>query len=551
MTNKLFFVVFLFFVSTVVLSQNDLFYWPICQNPQNIAPMQNAGGSQIVARSSVVWNGKDYAVVWVDYADFRLHFRRFYADGTPASSATIPSTLFSYHYSPPKIVWNGSGYGVAWVAWSGFKYQIYFLKLDQNGAPIGSPLKVSFVGISETASCYAPDLAYSGNGYCVTWHDNRNGNKDIFATLLNNSGAITYSDTPISAAPNDQYLPRIAWSNGVGKYQIVWNDSRSGSKYEIYGSQISPSNVVTSNTQLVSGTSNSYDPVVADMGNGLGMAWEDYRDGNWEIYFAKLSADGSKIGTDIRVTNNSSDQLSPAIVWTGAEFGIFWMDYRNGNYEIFFQRVSSSGTILGSNTQVTYSGDMEYPDAAFARYGYLATGAMYGGANYVSAWGCANDTTPPSCPQNLVAYNITGTSATIAWIPSVEDYTDIAYYEVYRNSNLLGLTSNNYYTDTGLSLSTTYNYYVRPVNAAQIINGECTNSIYIKTNATLTLLVNKNNPNAKLTWNDEKLNNYNVYRGTSPQVMTLIGNTSGQEFDDPNVLLDNVTYFYTVDEPGW
>jgi hypothetical protein len=33
--------------------------------------------------------------------------------------------------------------------------------------------------------------------------------------------------------------------------------------------------------------------------------------------------------------------------------------------------------------------------------------------------------------------------------------------------------------------------------------------------------------------------------------MTLIGNTSGQEFDDPNVLLDNVTYFYTVDEPGW
>ena len=550
MTNKLFFVVFLFFVSTVVLSQNDLFYWPTCNSPQNIAPMQNGGGSQIFARSSVVWNGKDYAVVWVDYADHRLYFRRFFADGTPVSSATTPSTLYSYHYSPPKIVWNGNGYAVAWVA-SSYYYQIYFLKLDQNGAPVGSAVKVSFVGIPETTHCWDPDLAYSGNGYCVTWDDNRNGNNDIFATLLDNSGIITYHDTAISTATDIQSYPRIAWSNGAGRYQIVWEDYRSGSKWEIYGSQISPSNSVTSNVQLVSSTSNSYNPVIADMGNGLGMAWYDFRDSNYEIYFAKLSAGGSKIQTDIRVTNNGSGQYYPAIVWTGAEFGIFWTDYRTGNYETFFQRVSSSGTLLGSNTQVTYSGDMRYPDAAFAKYGYLVTGTIFGGANYVLAWGCANDTTPPSCPGNLLAYNITGTSATISWSPSGDNETDLAYYIVYRNNTEIARTSNNYYTDTGLSLSTTYNYMVQPVNAAQLQNYTCTSSLYLKTNATLTLMVNKNDPNAKLTWNDEKLNNYNVYRGTSPQVMTLIGNTSGQEFDDPNVLLDNVTYFYTVDEPGW
>lgn len=548
MEKKLFIVLLVFVMATMVFAQEEANYWPTCQSPQNIAPMQNAGGSNVYGRSSVVWNGKDYAVVWVDNINSHLHFRRFFADGTPVSSATTLSTVGGYE--SPKIVWNGSGYGVAWTGWSGSYFQIYFLRLDANGAPIGSPVKVSFYGISETADCWAPDLAYSGNGYCVTWYDVRNVSTDIFATLLDNNGVVTYSDKPICTAANYQYYPRIAWSSGVGRYQIVWYDYRSGSKYEIYGSQISPSNAVTSNVQLVSGTSDSYTPVVADMGNGLGMAWRDSRDGNLEIYFARLSANGNKISSDINITNNGSSQYYPSIVWTGAEFGVFWQDNRTGNYETFFQRVSASGSLLGGNTQVTYSGEMWYPDAAFAKYGYLATGTIYGYANYVSALGCNYDYTPPSCPQNLVAYNITGTTATVAWIPSVEDYTDIAYYEVYRNSNLLGITSNNYYTDTGLSLNTTYNYYVRPVNAAQMINGDCTNSVYIKTNATLTLMVNKNDPNAKLTWNDEGLNNYNVFRGTSPQVMSLIGNTSEQVLEDPNVLLDNVNYFYTVDDPG-
>lgn len=536
-------------VITLIFAQEEANYWPTCQSPQNIAPMQNAGGIQIYDRSSIVWNGKGYAVVWIDSNDSRLHFRRFFADGTPVASTAMLSTLDSDSLSAPNIVWNGSGYGVTWEGWNSPYWQIYFLKLDANGTPIGSEVKVSFYGISGASHCFNPDLAYSGSGYCVTWFDFRNGNYDIFATLLNNNGAVTYSDTPISTAASGQYYPRIAWSSGIGSYQIVWQDYRNAQS-EIYGSQISPSNTVTGDVQLVSGTSDSYVPSIADMGNGLGLAWHDYRDGNYEIYFARLSADGNKLGSDLNITNNGSTQYYPSVVWTGAEFGAFWMDYRTGNYEIWFQRVSSSGSLQGGNTQITFSGEMRYPDAAFAKYGYLATGTMYGGANFVSAWGCANDATPPSCPGNLLAYNITGTTATISWSPSGESETDMAYYIVYRNNTEIAKTSETYYSDSGLSLNTTYNYMIQPVNAAQMQNYTCTSSMYLKTNATLALMVNKNDPNAKLTWNDEGLNNYNVFRGTSPQVMGLIGNTSGQILEDLNVLLDNVNYFYTVDDPG-
>jgi len=33
--------------------------------------------------------------------------------------------------------------------------------------------------------------------------------------------------------------------------------------------------------------------------------------------------------------------------------------------------------------------------------------------------------------------------------------------------------------------------------------------------------------------------------------MKQIGSTGGCQFDDQNVLNDNVLCFYTVDEPGW
>ncbi len=85
------------------------------------------------------------------------------------------------------------------------------------------------------------------------------------------------------------------------------------------------------------------------------------------------------------------------------------------------------------------------------------------------------------------------------------------------------------------------------------MSGGCgtANSVYVKTNATLTLIVNKQDPNAVLSWTDaQPLNSYNVFRGTSPQVMQQIGATSGTSFSDPNVLKDSVLYFYTVDDPG-
>ena len=94
------------------------------------------------------------------------------------------------------------------------------------------------------------------------------------------------------------------------------------------------------------------------------------------------------------------------------------------------------------------------------------------------------------------------------------------------------------------SLSGTYGYAIQPVNAWQLQNSACTTTIYVKTNSSLTLTMNKSNPNAVLNWTDAGFNNYNVFRGNFPQVMGQIGATPALTSQDPNVLSNAVSLIF-------
>lgn len=518
------------FATAAAASAPEPQYWPTCPDPQNIAPVQALGGIIINGRSSVVWNGQNFAVVWMDNSGRRLHFQKVFADGTLCGAEVIPSTLTTAWSYSPSLVWTGSGYGVAWVVESGTGFnQVYFARLHADGTLNGAEVKASFNGSTETAHSIAPSLAWNGTYYAVVWHDERNGgtNRDIFATTFDSSGAMVVHDVAMCTESNHQQYPSISWAEGSNMYVIVWQDLRSNTKYEIYSSWLTGTGAhppSSSTVLLVSGLDDSTGPALADSGNWLGLTWKDTRDGNDEVYFARISPGGdTKIGSDVRLTNDSSSSNDPFAVWTGAEYGVFWDDFRSGTYETWFQRVSAGGTPQGVNTQVGAGTGLLWSQAAFAHYGYLATGTYGLSANYAIPWGCNDDASPPTCPHNFYAYSVSGTTAVVAWIPSVEDATDIAYYEVYRNSVLIARTSATLFADTELTPGATYNYYIRPVNAAQLVNGACTESIYLKTNATLTLKVDKSDPDARLKWTDASMSTYNVYRGTDPQVMQKIG----------------------------
>jgi predicted 3-demethylubiquinone-9 3-methyltransferase (glyoxalase superfamily) len=118
-------------------------------------------------------------------------------------------------------------------------------------------------------------------------------------------------------------------------------DNRDGN-YEIYFARISSDGATKlgSDLRLTSDASASESPSLAWTGSEFGVSWADDRDGNYEIYFARVSSFGAKLGSDLRVTSNGSFSYFPSLAWTGSEFGVSWHDSRDGNYEIYFARIA-------------------------------------------------------------------------------------------------------------------------------------------------------------------------------------------------------------------
>jgi len=520
-----------------------------CPEPQATAPLTEAGGASVGNLSGVAWNGKDYAVAWAEGAsDYRLHFRRIFADGTPAGPIVSLGDMNVDLNVGTGLVWNGAGYGVAWSA-----YQIgsgatlaYFARLDASGAMLGAPVRVAFVGVPAGANSWDIALASSGSGYAVTWRDGRTGTNHLFATLLDADGTIagggTLHDIPLCGAENSQQKPTIAWSQAAGAYVVAWEDFRAS--VAIYGRLLFPDGSLSSESLLVPPGRYARTGWVADSGGNLGFVWVDYRTGSYKVYLALLTPSLVMAGPEARLSDDSSDPWEPFLLWTGGEFALFWRDSRSGQ-DLWFQRADASGSPLGGNVRVTTAG-LIYPCAAFARYGFLVAGAASYGKNYVEAWGCAADSTPPTCPAGLLPCGVTTTTATFQWSPSTEDATDIAYYVVYRNGSPIALTSDTSFTDSLLTPNSIYSYRVQPVNAARLQNTTCTTTLVMRTADALPLRVTKADPDARLTWCNSPAGGCDVYRGTSPTDLQFVGSTGDCTYDDAGVLLDDHLYYYVV-----
>ncbi len=104
---------------------------------------------------------------------------------------------------------------------------------------------------------------------------------------------------------------------------------------------------------LVNEEGDSWQASLAWTGSEFGVSWDDWRSGMPEIYFSRISAAGEKMGPDVRVIDDSDSARYSSIVWTGSEFGVSWSDFRNREDEIFFARVSADGSPIGANVRLT------------------------------------------------------------------------------------------------------------------------------------------------------------------------------------------------------
>jgi predicted lipoprotein with Yx(FWY)xxD motif len=246
------------------------------------------------------------------------------------------------------------GAGGAIVTWydyrSGTNYDIYAQRVNASGAVQWAADGVALCTAAGDQN--SPGIVSDGaGGAIVTWYDGRSGGNDIYAQQVNALGTVqwTADGVALCTATGDQMVPAIA-SDGAGGAIVTWHDHRGGIDYDVYAQKVDASGAAqwTANgVPLCTVYGDDYYPVITSDGmGGAIVAWFDLRSGYNDIYAQRVNASGAVQWTadGVGVCTATQGQAYPTIVSDGASGAIVaWQDLRNGVWDIYAMRVDANG----------------------------------------------------------------------------------------------------------------------------------------------------------------------------------------------------------------
>jgi len=256
---------------------------------------------------------------------------------------------------PAKVHSDGSG-GVV-VGWyedhPSLGSCIFAQRLILSGQPLWDSAGVRLVQFSyprySTSYAFVPEATHGTIG---VWDDSlRNGTWDVYAQRISGNGVVRWqiNGVPVRVAQGSQRNPK-AVSDGAGGAIVVWEDGASGLK-DIYAQRVDSTGARLWDTLGVPVIRSTGDQtgiqVVSDDAGGVIVTWQDLRVRNWNIYAQRLNPNGQRLwdtlGVEICVWNG--EQTVPVMCPDGSGGAVIaWQDTRNGNNDIYAQRVTASGS---------------------------------------------------------------------------------------------------------------------------------------------------------------------------------------------------------------
>jgi hypothetical protein len=272
------------------------------------------------------------------------------------------------------------GVGGAYVTWYDFLSvddDIYAQRVDANGIAMWTGNGVAIC----TAASYQrnPRIALDGAGGAIlTWYDRRNGNEDIYAQRVDASGNAMWAPNGVAicSAANAQAGQQIV-SDGAGGAIITWWDNRNpgGTNLDIYAQRVDASGNAMwapNGVAICSATNHQGDPqIISDGAGGAIITWWDNRNGGggnvYDIYAQRVDASGNALWTadGAAICTNANNQVYPQIASDGAGGAIItWQDERNGNLDVYAQRIDAAGNVMWTTDGVpacVLAGSQDYP----------------------------------------------------------------------------------------------------------------------------------------------------------------------------------------------
>lgn len=312
---------------------------------------------------TIISDGSGGAIIaWSEYAEFpnyHIYVQRLDDTGNRLWTASGVRVCADNSYQNyPQLVSDGAGGAIiAWGDYRGPDSNIYAQRVDAAGTPLWTASGVAICTAPNDQDFYHTSqlLCDGAGGAIITWEDARDSGWDIYLQRVDGAGVPIgiANGTPICTATGVQQHPGLA-SDGAGGVIVVWYDGRKGTSGRDVCAQRVDASVAplwTADGVIVSAWSSAstrHAQIVGDGAGGAIIAWDDNRGGNSHVYARRINAIGIPLWTVDGVPLTAvGDQHDPRIASDEAGGAIItWGDRRNGNLDIYAQRLDPDGSTL-------------------------------------------------------------------------------------------------------------------------------------------------------------------------------------------------------------
>lgn len=299
-------------------------------------------------------------IVWQDSTalGFDIYAQRLNGNGIPQWNASgVAICTASGSQINPKMESDGAGGAI--IVWqdkrNGVDYDIYAQRINAAGIVQWTTNGVFICSMANTTQSNPKLRADGSGGAIIAWQDKRNGiDYDIYAQRVNASGVVQWAlnGIPVCTATGNQSAIDMT-NEGINGVIVAWKDQRAGNT-DIYAQKIDLAGTTQWAVNGIAITTNSapqLNPnVVGDGNGGAIIVWQDSSAGNWNIKSQRVDGNGNNIwtagGVDVGIA--SGNQTSPHNISDGNGGSIYaWQDKRNGNFDVYAHHLYANGTTNG------------------------------------------------------------------------------------------------------------------------------------------------------------------------------------------------------------
>ncbi|HKZ22688.1 MAG TPA: FlgD immunoglobulin-like domain containing protein [candidate division Zixibacteria bacterium] len=313
------------------------------------------------APSVTVASNGNFIITWEDVRfGYSIYAQRYDSSGSAiGGNFQVSTDAGSFPHLYPAISSDGKGnFVIVWEDYRNFDGDIYFQKYDSAGVAQDSNTQAN--SDAGTEDQYQPDVAKRFDGKMIfTWVDMVNVNQDIYFQRADSGGVLQGLPTKVNsdAGIDPQWEPSVD-TDSLGNFMIAWSDYRSLpaiylQRYDTLGNTLG----INIHVSDIGQNRERHSPSLYLPNSGdLVIGWMDYRTKNYDIFLQRMTTSGTKKGANFKANSDltGAQQKTPSLaVNSKRESFVVWEDFRSGNADIFFRQIDQQGNFVTAEMKVS------------------------------------------------------------------------------------------------------------------------------------------------------------------------------------------------------